>query len=949
MSPTSRPSLATPGRHAPIAAVSLALLLLVVLVCRVHGDSPDQTRDRKISLAGKKVRVHPKEEQSSSYRLLPSKVGQDFTAYQKPASNKNPTQRNPARNSQRTGSAWQRPVQRSEKPNIIVILTDDQDVLLGSLKYMPKLQNLLIRQGVYFNNSFVPTPMCCPSRSTFLTGMYVHNHNVYTNNANCSSPEWQRQHEVRNFATYVNKTYTTGYFGKYLNEYDGNHIPPGWHRWVGLIKNSRFYNYSVVDERGVKVKHGDNYYADYLTDLVANDSRAFLQDNKRRFPTKPVMMVLSLPAPHGPEDAAPQYQHMFVNNTDHRTQSWNFAPNPDKQWLLQHIYPMMPQHKIFTDLLQRRRLQTLQSVDDLVENLVNELNALGELDNTYIVYTSDHGYHLGQFGLIKGKAMPFDFDTRVPLIIRGPGIQSGTIISNIVSNVDIAPTIIDMAEEPVPDHMDGDSIMRLIRAAKDPSNVDKRGFVEVKKRWRDTILLERGKLTEKAMKQRMRTERDMIKLSPAGATKGIHFYIPARAMKVALECSKDEYRYPCKPLQKWYCFEEDGRHRKEKCQNNKPADLATESRPVKDLPLDNSTCLCPKKKDKYGLSKVDPRRQRRFLKKQTDSKSRHVRNRRSSRTNVSSSNGGFSGLESMFDRRCRILANQSVLCDLDIYQKASEWEMHKERIDDMIREYRKALEDLRDIRRHLKEQRPIDAVEDDYDDDELENVDSVVDTADEDCVCEHEDLAVDSDLRKLDDKMAKRESRQEAREKRRQQRKLRRRKKNDIHCNTENMNCFTHDNDHWKTPPYWHYGPFCFCSNANNNTYWCLRTINQTHDFLYCEFITTFLSYYNLKADPFQLKNAVTELNYGILQQLHDELKKLRQCKGNKDCTHWSGQKTRITHDPNWPGLINLQRAKNGNDYEDYEDNGEEFYDDFFTKEKDNTGSSHFGLSPDYE
>lgn len=215
-------------------------------------------------------------------------------------------------------SGGRRQSPRSSQPNIVVIMTDDQDVLLGSLNYMPKVQNLLIRQGAFFNNSFVPTPMCCPSRSTFLTGMYVHNHNVYTNNHNCSSEMWQKHYESRGFATYINDTHTTGYFGKYLNEYDGEHIPAGWQRWEGLIKNSRFYNYTLVDENGTKKRHGDNYYSDYLTDLVANDSVSFMHYSKRKYPSKPLMMMLSLPAPHGPEDAAPQYQHMFNNNTAHR-------------------------------------------------------------------------------------------------------------------------------------------------------------------------------------------------------------------------------------------------------------------------------------------------------------------------------------------------------------------------------------------------------------------------------------------------------------------------------------------------------------------------------------------------------------------------------------------------------------------------------------------------------
>uniref|UniRef100_A0A8C6MAN2 Sulfatase 2a n=1 Tax=Nothobranchius furzeri TaxID=105023 RepID=A0A8C6MAN2_NOTFU len=758
---------------------------------------------------------------------------------------------------------------RNVRPNIILILTDDQDLELGSMQAMNKTRQIMEKGGTHFSNAFSTTPMCCPSRSSILTGKYVHNHHTYTNNENCSSPSWQVHHEPHTFAVHLNSSgYRTAFFGKYLNEYSGSYVPPGWREWVALVKNSRFYNYTLC-RNGVREKHSSDYPKDYLTDIITNDSINYFRLSKRMYPHRPIMMVLSHVAPHGPEDSAPQYSAAFPNASQHITPSYNYAPNLDKHWILRYTGPMRPVHMQFTNMLQRRRMQTLLSVDDSMEKVYNMLVETGELDNTYLIYTSDHGYHIGQFGLVKGKSMPYEFDIRVPFYVRGPNVEQGAINPHLVLNIDLAPTLLDMAGVDIPAEMDGKSILKLL-AAERPMN---RFHLNRKsKTWRDSFLVERGKPPHKrADGKEMAQEENFL----------------PKYQRVKDLCQKAEYQTSCQQPGQVLDL-----HEKlfTDCLNELTCigmftvclemTLVMIWCYINKFELERSSCFAEIKSSKS----VSRRRLARSIAFELDGDLYAVDLEQGYRplgSRNSNDTEEFSGMEvtarpTSRDKltppsslkvtyRCSILMNDTVKCDGGLYKSLQAWKDHKLHIEHEIETLQTKIKNLREVKGHLKKVRP------------------------EECQCITErSSSVWFTTRvcvftRMPSKL-KTQWLQKEQKRRKKLRKFLKRLQNNDTCSMPGLTCFTHDNHHWQTAPFWTMGPFCACTSANNNTYWCLRTINDTHNFLFCEFATGFLEYFDLNTDPYQLINAVSTLDRNALNSMHQQLMVLRGCKGHKQC-----------------------------------------------------------------
>ncbi|XP_049529166.1 N-acetylglucosamine-6-sulfatase isoform X5 [Dermacentor silvarum] len=316
---------------------------------------------------------------------------------------------------------------QTNRPNMVFFLTDDLDLELGSmLKPLVRTQMLIGDDGVTFANAYVTTPLCCPSRSSILTGRYAHNAGVFNNSLSggCSSRGWQRGPERSAFAVDLQRAgYETFYAGKYLNQYGHkraggvHHVPPGWTNWNGLVGNSVYYNYTL-SINGTAEKHYDSPKKDYLTDVLT------------------------------------------------------------KHWLVRRAIHPIPEDVVsWIDETYRNRLRTLLSVDDMVADVLSYLASKQLLNNTYVFFTSDNGYHLGQYSMPKDKRHPYETDIHVPLLVRGPGIVAGRTEQGVALNVDLAPTFLDLAGLPSRGDMDGVSLKPLLLGDASRSNRPRQSFL----------------------------------------------------------------------------------------------------------------------------------------------------------------------------------------------------------------------------------------------------------------------------------------------------------------------------------------------------------------------------------------------------------------------------------------------------------------------------------------
>lgn len=374
------------------------------------------------------------------------------------------------------------PPPQERGPNIVFILTDDQD--MATLATMANVKALLQDEGMSFSRNYVSLSLCCPSRVSGLRGQYAHNSTIYKNSAPDGGFEgmYAKGLEQSTIATWLQTAgYRTAFLGKYLNGYPNTaspaYVPPGWNEWYSPNGGTPYkaFNYTM-NENGRTVSYGEAA-ADYMTDVLSAKAADFINRSVEQYPNQPFFAYISTFAPHSPATPAPRHEDAYPGVTAPRTASWNEADLSDKPAWVQ-AQPLLTSDQIADiDRLYRRRLQSLLAVDELVGNIVNTLQATGQLANTYIVFTADNGYHQGQHRLDSGKMTAFEEDLLVPLVVRGPGVPRGSTSTYLTANVDYAPTFAEIAGASIPSFVDGRSLLPLLQG-QSPAG------------WRQVLLLE---------------------------------------------------------------------------------------------------------------------------------------------------------------------------------------------------------------------------------------------------------------------------------------------------------------------------------------------------------------------------------------------------------------------------------------------------------------------------
>lgn len=349
---------------------------------------------------------------------------------------------------------------------------------------MPYTAQYVGNAGANMSNHFVNTPICCPSRTTLLSGRFEHNNRVSgpkepgcmrMNTSQDTNPMWWKRSIVHTL--HYDYGYVTGLFGKVLNNMNtygctGNKkIPDGIDRAYYMCGGANFYNQKWFDQgkRYTTGKEPENY----TTSLIGNTTLEWIRSVIGTGSSHPPFFAYLGPhAPHLPSTPAPWYMdHPIGNISAPREIYYNYSGAGKHSFISNE--PIIDEGDAKQiDIEHAKRLRSLLSVDDIMIALREYLISVNEWDNTYVFFTSDHGYNLGQFRVDSHKTMVYDHDTRVPMLIRGPVVKPNTEIKIVSSMVDLGPTILELAaggdnESAVPAYMDGGSFATIL-----PQNTD---------------------------------------------------------------------------------------------------------------------------------------------------------------------------------------------------------------------------------------------------------------------------------------------------------------------------------------------------------------------------------------------------------------------------------------------------------------------------------------------
>ena len=362
----------------------------------------------------------------------------------------------------------------AERPNVVFVLTDDLDerLLASHLSDYPNIR-ALAANGTTFSNAFVTNSLCCPSRATMLTGRYPHNHGVMTNDPPEGGAPAFRPLGPKALPVWLDDAgYATGYVGKYLNNYDGSYVPPDWDDWKGRVVGLPYEGEDQVEGFGMD---GKNAAGKSHTQVFSEEAGSFV---RRRAGATPFFLFVSPYAPHDPGVHADRYDQRFSNARLPRPPSFNERDVSDKPAWIRDDPRLTAGEIAKAERLYRNRLRSMMDVDRMVGRLVGALKDTGELDNTYVVFASDNGYHAGQHRLlVPPKRLAYEEDIRVPLIVRGPGVPRGVTRSGMVLNNDLAPTIARWTSANPLLPVDGRSLAPMLRPGPPPA-------------WRTALLVE---------------------------------------------------------------------------------------------------------------------------------------------------------------------------------------------------------------------------------------------------------------------------------------------------------------------------------------------------------------------------------------------------------------------------------------------------------------------------